>query len=175
MENPEKLTTLRTQDTRRRQTQQKHNTIYVGHYFTQANTNNVNKTYALLQTTGGKDEPNIVTDITTRNSERRHIIEQHKTKQITSLYNYTVGVHRTVGAACYQCTWPWRGEVIKIVKPLLQSQNCYGGINQTFESLNAGVKPISNIMDSVFICISLAFDICMEVVWRVERCGIIVR
>ena len=24
------------------------------------NTNNVNKTYALLQTTGGKDEPNIV-------------------------------------------------------------------------------------------------------------------
>jgi hypothetical protein len=26
----------------------------------QANTNNVSKTWALLQTTGGKDEPNIV-------------------------------------------------------------------------------------------------------------------
>ena len=37
-----------------------HNTICVGHHHTQANTNNVNKTLALLQTTGGKDEPNIV-------------------------------------------------------------------------------------------------------------------
>ena len=34
--------------------QQKHN-MYV-----QTNTKNVNKTWALLQTTGGKDEPNIV-------------------------------------------------------------------------------------------------------------------
>jgi hypothetical protein len=34
----------------------------VGHYYPHANTNNVNKTWALLQTTGtgGKDEPNIV-------------------------------------------------------------------------------------------------------------------
>jgi hypothetical protein len=32
----------------------------VGHYYPQANTNNVNKTWTLLQTTGGKDEPNIV-------------------------------------------------------------------------------------------------------------------
>ena len=32
----------------------------VGHHYPQANTNNVNKTRALLQTTGGKDEPNIV-------------------------------------------------------------------------------------------------------------------
>ena len=37
-----------------------------------------------IQTTGGKDEPDIfffveiVTDITPRNSARRHIIEQHK-------------------------------------------------------------------------------------------------
>jgi hypothetical protein len=46
--------------TRRRQTKQKHNTIYVGHHYTQTNTNNVNKTCLLLQTTGGKDEPNIV-------------------------------------------------------------------------------------------------------------------
>ena len=32
----------------------------VGHHYPQANTNNVNKTCALLQTTGGKDEPTIV-------------------------------------------------------------------------------------------------------------------
>ena len=32
----------------------------VGHHYPQANTNNVNKTRALLQTTGGKDEPTIV-------------------------------------------------------------------------------------------------------------------
>ena len=30
----------------------------VGQHYTQTNTNNVNKTWALLQTTGGKDEPN---------------------------------------------------------------------------------------------------------------------
>ena len=46
--------------TRRRQTKQKHNTIYVGHHYSQANTNNVNKTRVLLQTTGRKDEPNII-------------------------------------------------------------------------------------------------------------------
>jgi len=44
----------------RRRTKQKHNTICVGHHYTQINTNNVNKTWALLQTTRGKDEPNIV-------------------------------------------------------------------------------------------------------------------
>ena len=38
----------------------KHNRICVGHHHTQTNTNNVNKSSALLQTTGGKDEPNIV-------------------------------------------------------------------------------------------------------------------
>ena len=32
----------------------------VGHHYPQANTNNVNKTCALLQTTGGKDEPTIL-------------------------------------------------------------------------------------------------------------------
>ena len=45
MNNPEELITLGTQDTRQRQTKQ--------------NTNNVNKTCALLQTTGGEDEQNI--------------------------------------------------------------------------------------------------------------------
>ena len=56
----------------------------------QANTNNVNKTCVLLQTPGGKDEPRrfyakIVTDITTRNSERKimsntdlHLVEYEK-------------------------------------------------------------------------------------------------
>jgi hypothetical protein len=36
------------------------NTICVGHHYAQTNTTNVNKTWALLQTTGGKDDPNIV-------------------------------------------------------------------------------------------------------------------
>ena len=49
-----------TVNTRGRQTKQKHNTICVGHHYTETNTNNINKTRALLQTTGGKDEPNIV-------------------------------------------------------------------------------------------------------------------
>jgi hypothetical protein len=54
MENPEKLAT------KRRKTKQKHNTICVGHHYTQANRNNLNKTWAILQTTGGKESPNIV-------------------------------------------------------------------------------------------------------------------
>jgi hypothetical protein len=45
---------------RRRKTKQKHNTICVVHHYMQTNTNKVNKTCALLQTTGGKDKPNIV-------------------------------------------------------------------------------------------------------------------
>jgi hypothetical protein len=36
------------------------NTMCVGHHYPLANANNVNKTWALLQTTGGRDEPNIV-------------------------------------------------------------------------------------------------------------------
>jgi len=34
------------------QAKQKHNTMCVGHHYMQANTNNVNKACALLQTTG---------------------------------------------------------------------------------------------------------------------------
>jgi hypothetical protein len=45
---------------RRRQAKQKHNTICVGHHYMQANTNNVNHTWAPLRPTGGKDEPSIV-------------------------------------------------------------------------------------------------------------------
>ena len=58
MDNSEKL--FNTEYTRRRQTKQKHNTICVGHHYTQTNTTNINNTHALLQTNGGKDEPNIV-------------------------------------------------------------------------------------------------------------------
>jgi hypothetical protein len=32
----------------------------VGHHYTQTNTNNISKTSTILETTGGKDEPNIV-------------------------------------------------------------------------------------------------------------------
>ena len=42
--------------TRRRQTTQKHSTICARHHYAPKNTNNVNKTWALLQTTGGKYE-----------------------------------------------------------------------------------------------------------------------
>jgi hypothetical protein len=55
MSNPKKLETYGTQEENK--TKQKHNTICIGHHYAQANTHNVNKTY--LQTTGGKDEPNI--------------------------------------------------------------------------------------------------------------------
>ena len=58
MDNAEKMATQGTQD--ENNTKQKHNPICVGHHYAQANTNIVNKTRALLQTTGGKDEPNIV-------------------------------------------------------------------------------------------------------------------
>ena len=58
MDNPDKLARYGTQDTIRRQTKQKHNTVCVEQHYAQTNTNNVNKTWDLLQTTGGKDEPN---------------------------------------------------------------------------------------------------------------------
>ena len=54
MDNPEKLPIYGTED------EEKHNIICVVHQHTQTNINNVNKTRALLQNTGGKDKPNIV-------------------------------------------------------------------------------------------------------------------
>jgi hypothetical protein len=56
MENPEKSGNIGP--TKRRKSKQKHNTICVGHHYMQANTNNVNMIWSLLQTTGGKIEAN---------------------------------------------------------------------------------------------------------------------
>ena len=51
---------IRSTGYKRKINKQKHNTICVRHHYAQANTNKVNMTWALLQTTGGKDEPDIV-------------------------------------------------------------------------------------------------------------------
>jgi hypothetical protein len=53
MDNPEKPETRGTQDEDKKN--KTHNTICVGHHYAQANTNNVNKTWDLLQITGGKN------------------------------------------------------------------------------------------------------------------------
>jgi hypothetical protein len=45
-------------------------------------TNTVNKTSAFLQTTGGKNEPEIVMNITIRNSERNKTT--HKSKKMSN-------------------------------------------------------------------------------------------
>ena len=59
--------------TSRRQTKQQHNAICVGHQYLETTTTNVNKTWALLPPTRGKDVPNtlcgIVTDFTKGNSD----------------------------------------------------------------------------------------------------------
>ena len=60
IKNEQSRETGNTGHTRRRKTNQKHNTICAGHRYTQTNTNNVNKTCAVLLATEGKDEPNIV-------------------------------------------------------------------------------------------------------------------
>jgi hypothetical protein len=59
MDNPEKLATY-IGYTRRRKTKRTHNTICIEYHYTQTNTNNINKTWTLQQTTGSKDKPNIV-------------------------------------------------------------------------------------------------------------------
>ena len=58
MDNPEKPATHACHTRETRKIKQKHNKICVGHHYAQTNTDKVNKTLALLQTTGGKDEPN---------------------------------------------------------------------------------------------------------------------
>ena len=54
MDNPEKLHKTQEEDKQNK----KHYTICVGHHYVQTNTNNINKTSAVL--TEGKDELNIV-------------------------------------------------------------------------------------------------------------------
>ena len=66
MDNPEKL----AQDEEKQDTTQ----LCVGHHHKQTTTNNTNKTCSLLQTTGGKDEPNIVFYCVTFTSFRLIII-----------------------------------------------------------------------------------------------------
>jgi hypothetical protein len=46
--------------TKKDKTKQNHNTICVEHNYAEAHTDNVIKTWTLLKTTEGKDEPNIV-------------------------------------------------------------------------------------------------------------------
>ena len=58
LRNGQSRETGNTGHTRRKN--QKHKTIYVGNHYAEANTNNANKSWALLQTSGGKDEPDIV-------------------------------------------------------------------------------------------------------------------
>ena len=59
MNNPEKLATQAAQDE-----ENKNNRICLGYHYAKANTNNVSKTWALLQTTDDDDEfkiePNII-------------------------------------------------------------------------------------------------------------------
>jgi len=92
MDNQEKLATFVTQETRRRQTKQKHNTICVGHHYAQANTNNVNKTWTLLQTTESKDAPNIFfmwkSSITSQHGTQ-NVKKYNRTTQKTKKMNYT--------------------------------------------------------------------------------------
>jgi len=57
MDNPEKLATLDTQYTTRRQTKQKHNTMCTFHHCRQAHTNNVNKIWALHKQRVAKRNP----------------------------------------------------------------------------------------------------------------------
>jgi hypothetical protein len=61
MDNPEKLATWQVTGRKKYEKKtKKHHTIWVGQHYTQANTNKVNMTWALPQTTGGKTEPNNV-------------------------------------------------------------------------------------------------------------------
>ena len=60
---------MAAQDTQNEGKQKKNNTICVGYHYTQTNINNVNKTQALLQTTGGKDERRYYVEIVTDSTE----------------------------------------------------------------------------------------------------------
>ena len=60
MDNPEKLATYTCRVHKTNQNKEKHNPMCAGHDYVHAITNNIDKTWALLLITGGKDESNIV-------------------------------------------------------------------------------------------------------------------
>ena len=62
-DNPKKLATSGTQYEEK---QNKNTTPCVGHHYMQTNTNNVNKTCTLLQTTGGKDKQNMYSSVSSK-------------------------------------------------------------------------------------------------------------
>ena len=87
MDNPEKLVTY--------EDKQEYNTLCVGHHYTQANTNNVIKTWALPQTTEGKDERKILS-CGNRNG-------LHNTELRT--YMYIIGQHKKLKRChCSKCS-----------------------------------------------------------------------
>ena len=56
--------------------------ICIGYHYTQINTNNVNKTWAFIQTAGGNEEPNIAY------MRRSYQTSQHETKKAKA-HNWT--------------------------------------------------------------------------------------
>ena len=60
MDNPEKLATYTCRVHKTNKNKEKHNPMCVGNDYAQANTNNIDRTSALLLITGGKHESNIV-------------------------------------------------------------------------------------------------------------------
>jgi hypothetical protein len=68
--------------TTQRKIKQKHNTICDGHHYEQTDTNNLNKIWALLQSTGGKDKPNIVF------MRQSHQTSKHRTQNV-KIHNRT--------------------------------------------------------------------------------------
>ena len=63
MDNPEKLSHRALKTTKKAPK-------YDWHHFMETYRNNTNKAWIFLQTTGGKDEPNIVMDITTKGNNK---------------------------------------------------------------------------------------------------------
>ena len=61
--------------------------MYVGHHYPQGNTNNVNKTGVLLQTTGGKDEPTIVCMLKSQHATQSVKTHNRRTQNTTNMSN----------------------------------------------------------------------------------------
>ena len=67
-----------------KQDEEKHNIISVGHHYAQTSTNKVNKRCALIQTSGDKDEPEIVFMRTS----------QHRTQNVKTQENKRSCIYR---------------------------------------------------------------------------------